>query len=75
MHTENDTTAFEQYVTAHRARVAVVLATLLSILGIAAWAVISDALNLASPTLAAWAVGLVIAASATAALAWYWSAE
>lgn len=75
MHTETDTTAFEQYVTAHRARVAVVLATVLTVLGIVAWAVVSDILNLASPTLTSCVVGLAAAASSVAALAFYWSAE
>lgn len=76
MHTETTTTAIERYIAAHRARIAVVMGTLLAVVLTLAWYFLAPvALGIHAPTLAL-CVGIIATlGSAVAALAFYWSAE
>lgn len=75
MHTETAASRVEQYITAHRARVALYMGAALTVLLYVAWHVVSRIIGIESPTLDACVFGLSAAGSAIAALALYWGAE
>lgn len=76
MHTESTITRTQAYIATHRARIAVVMGTLLAVVLTLAWSILAPvALGIHAPTLAL-CVGIVATlGSAVAALAFYWGAE
>lgn len=75
MHTEPTASRVEQYITAHRARVALYMGVVLTVLLYVAWHVVSRIIGIESPTLDTCVFGLSAMGSAIAALALYWGAE
>lgn len=75
MHTETTASRVEQYITAHRARLAYGVAALLAVLLYVAWHVVSRIIGIESYNLDACVFALSLGAGAIAALAFYWSAE
>lgn len=75
MHTETATSRVEQYITAHRARLAYALTAALTVLLYVAWHVVSRVGGIQSYNLDACVFGLSAMGSAILALAFYWGAE
>ena len=76
MHTETDTTDIERFIAAHRATIAVVLGASLALILTLAWEIMAPLVfHIHAPSLAACVGALSVLAGATAALAFYWSAE
>lgn len=75
MHTEISASRVEQYITAHRTRLALWMGAALTVALYLAWVFVSAAMHVSSPTLDACVFALSLAGSAIATLAFYWSAE
>lgn len=75
MHTDTAASRVEQYITAHRARLAYALTATLTVLLYVAWHVVSRIVGIESYNLDACVFGLSAMGSAIAALAFYWGAE
>lgn len=72
MHIEWDTTRVEAYITAHRARVAVIGFIILTATFSLGWALILPVLGIVSAHLVIASTVLIAIGSAITALAWYW---
>lgn len=75
MHTDTAASRVEQYITAHRARLAYAITATLTVLLYVAWVILSRVCGIQSYNLDACVFGLSLAGSAIAALAFYWGAE
>lgn len=76
MHTETDTTATEQYITAHRAHIAILAWGLLTPMLAVTWVLFLDVVCRISSTNLNWASTILIALGmGIAALAFYWGGD
>lgn len=75
MHTDTTASRVEQFITAHRARIAYALLATLTVLLYVAWHMVSRVWGIQSPTLDTCVFALSLVGSAIAALAFYWGAE
>lgn len=75
MHTENPTSAFEAYITAHRARVSAYMGVVLFVILNVVWQAASSLVGISSTHLDMAVLALSAMGSAIAALAFYWGAE
>lgn len=75
MHTETLTSRVEQYITAHRARVALYVGVALMVILTVVWHIASALVSISSAHLDIAVLCLSAGGSAIAALAFYWGAE
>lgn len=75
MHTETTASRVEQYITAHRARVSIIVGVALTLILTVVWHIASALVSISSAHLDTAVFGLSAMGSAIAALAFYWSAE